>query len=136
MSNKPITLGAFEPVDFPDFDIVGMHAKIDTGADTGALHATNISEAETAEGKVLHFSPFDHPERVKTADSYTARLVRSSNGQAERRYYIDTVIRIQGKEYPIHLSLADREKMTHQVLIGKRFLTKHKLLVDVARDSQ
>jgi len=110
--------------------------KIDTGADTGALHATNVYEAETAAGKVLHFSPFDHPEMVKTTDSYKVRRVRSSNGQAEQRYYIDTVVRIHGQEYPIHLSLADREKMTHQVLIGKRFLTEHQLLVDVSRNNQ
>jgi hypothetical protein len=136
MSTDPTILGAFETVDFPDFAIVGMLAKIDTGADTGALHATNVYEAESPAGKVLHFSPFDHPEMVKTTDTYKSRLVRSSNGQAEQRYYIDTVVRIHGKEYPIHLSLADREKMTHQVLIGKRFLAEHKLLVDVGHDSQ
>jgi hypothetical protein len=136
MANEPIILGAFETVDFPEYAINSMLAKIDTGADTGALHATNVYEAATPEGKVLHFSPFDHPEMVETTRKYKVRLVRSSNGQAAKRYYIDTVIRLHGTEYPIHLSLADREKMTHQVLIGKRFLARHKLLVDVSRKSQ
>jgi hypothetical protein len=136
MNEISTILGEFEIVEFPQYEVANLVAKIDTGADTGALHCTNVREEITPKGKFLHFSPFDHPEVTETTTMYKARLVRSSNGTVVRRYYIDTIIRIQGRDYEIHLSLADREKMQYQVLIGKRFLKAHKLLVDVSRNSQ
>jgi hypothetical protein len=130
-------IGSFEPVTFPDFaDIGGVMAKIDTGAYTGALHCTKIQEEKTENGNVLHFSPFDHPETVITATDFAVSHVRSSNGTSESRYLIDTNITIQGKTYPIVLSLADRSEMKWPVLIGRRFLRKNNLLVDVNKGSK
>jgi hypothetical protein len=127
-------VSSFEPVSFPDFSsALQVSAKIDTGAYTGALHCTKISEEETEAGKVLHFSPFDHPEVEIVSTDFVVRHVRSSNGKAQNRYFIKTVIEIQGKTYPIVLSLADRSEMKWPVLIGRRFLRTHKFLVDVNR---
>lgn len=127
-------ISSFEPVSFPEFAVIGqVSAKIDTGAYTGALHCTKIREEETAKGKVLHFSPFDHPEVEMSVTDFVVRHVRSSNGTTESRYFIDTVIEIQGKTYPIVLSLADRSEMKWSVLIGRRFLRTNKFLVDVNR---
>jgi hypothetical protein len=130
-------VGSFEPVFFPDFSKIGkVMAKIDTGAYTGALHCTKISEEDTAGGKVLHFSPFDHPEVEITATDFAVKYVRSSNGDAQNRYFINTNITIQGQTYPIVLSLADRSEMKWPVLIGRRFLRKHNFLVDVGRSAK
>lgn len=126
-------IGSFEPVQFPDFDIGEVMAKIDTGAYTGALHCTKIREEETEQGKVLHFSPFDHPEKEMSVTDFAVSYVRSSNGTSESRYFIDTNITIKGKTYPILLSLADRSEMKWPVLIGRRFLRKNNLLVDVRK---
>lgn len=130
--DKPV-IGSFEPVQFPDFDIGEIVAKIDTGAYTGALHCTKIREEETEQGKVLCFSPFDHPEKEMTISDFAVSYVRSSNGEAQSRYFIDTKIIIQGQTYPIVLSLADRSEMKWPVLIGRRFLRKHDFLVDVRK---
>lgn len=132
-TNKNI-LGSFEPVSFPEFSAIGLvTAKIDTGAFTGALHCTKISE-ETKDGvKVLHFSPFDHPEQKVSVTDFVVRYVRSSNGESQSRYFIDTTIVLQGRKYPIVLSLADRSEMKWPVLIGRRFLRKNNFLVDVSR---
>jgi len=113
-----------------------MEAKIDTGADTGAMHCTKIREEMTESGPVLHFSPFDRPERNMTAHHYIVKSVRSSNGMSATRYYIDTTIRIHGEDYPIRLGLANRTEMKYQVLIGKRFLRQHGFVVDVSKKSQ
>lgn len=129
--SKQITVGSFEPVIFPEFNGYDVKAKIDTGAYTGALHCTKIREEKTDNGSVLHFSPFDHPEIELSVTEYAVNHVRSSNGKGESRYFIDTKITIQGKTYPIILSLADRSEMKWPVLIGRRFLKQNKFLVDV-----
>jgi len=128
-------VGSSEIVDFPEFNLCEVPAKIDTGADTGALHCTKIEEKTIKGKKTLVFSPFDKPELVITADVYSTRHVRSSNGHAKERFFISTTINVQGKEYPIQLSLADRTEMSWPVLIGKRFLADNEFLVDVNIES-
>jgi hypothetical protein len=127
------TVGSFEPVIFPDFNGYEIVAKIDTGAYTGALHCTKIREEETPNGQVLHFSPFDHPEIEISLTEFAVNHVKSSNGKAETRYFIDTNITIQGNTYPIVLSLADRSEMKWPVLIGRKFLRANNFLVDVSQ---
>ena len=135
MTKKQKLVGSSEIVGFPVFDLFDVPAKIDTGADSGAIHCTKIEE-KIIDGKtVLQFSPFDHPEIVIVATDFTMKNVRSSNGDACKRYFIETTIQIQGKDYPIHLSLADRSEMTWPVLIGKRFLSEQHFLVDVSREA-
>lgn len=134
MTATPKIVGSFESVLFPEFQAIGqVMAKIDTGAYTGALHCTKIREEQTKNGPVLHFSPFDHPELVITAHNFTVNHVRSSNGEAEARYFIQTEIVIAEQTYPIILSLANRSEMKWPVLIGRRFLSKNRFLVDVRK---
>ena len=130
------TVGSFESVIFPEFPAIGnVWAKIDTGAYTGALHCTLIHEEQAADGPVLHFSPFDHPEtKISTAD-FAVKHVKSSNGLTSDRYFINTEITIEGHTYPISLSLADRSEMKWPVLIGRRFLKKNGFVGDVRKNT-
>lgn len=127
----PMTVGAFEKVDFPQFAMSGITAKIDTGAYSGALHCTKIVLVDVGGVKMLHFSPFDSPETVITALQYKLSYVRSSNGKRSKRYFIQTSMNIQGKVYDIKLSLANRSEMKWPVLIGRRFLRDNHFIVDV-----
>ncbi|MGZ6005712.1 MAG: ATP-dependent zinc protease family protein [Candidatus Saccharimonadales bacterium] len=129
-SDKKI-IGAFEEVGFPKYGLSDIVAKIDTGAYTGALHCTKIEEDRTKNPKTLRFSPFDHPEVTIKTKNYRSTYIRSSNGDKEKRYVINTEIEFGGQKYPIILSLADRSAMKWPVLIGRRFLRKNRFLVDV-----
>lgn len=129
-------VGSSEIIGFPEFSMFDVPAKIDTGADSGAIHCTTIKEKLIKGKSILQFSPFDHPENVIIATDFTIKKVRSSNGEVCNRYFIDTVIEIKDKQYPIHLSLADRTEMTWPVLIGKRFLSENNFLVDVNQEAQ
>jgi len=130
MDNHKI-IGSFELVGFPDYQMEGIVAKIDTGAFTGSLHCTKIEEGYSDGHKTLTFSPFDHPEIIIATTEYASRKVKSSNGKSQMRYFIKTTITIQKQPYQIELSLADRSEMKWPVLVGRRFLHKNDFLVDI-----
>lgn len=129
-------LGTFEKVSFPEFGMDDVIAKIDTGAFTGALHATKVHEEKKDGVHVLYFSPFDHPEIVYQTTNFERGLVRSSNGVSEVRYFIETGVIVQGGRYTVTLSLADRSEMKYPVLIGRRFLHANEFVVDVSVESR
>lgn len=129
-------LGIFEYIDFPQFSIKNVRAKIDSGAYTGALHCTNVTKEETKEGPIIHFSPFDYPHVKISTKDFRLGQVKSSNGKREKRYFINTTINLQGETYEISLSLADRSQMKWSVIIGRRFIRKHKFLLDVNKKSK
>ncbi len=124
-------LGVLENIDFPQFNIKGVRAKIDTGAYTGALHCTTVVKDVTKDGSVIHFSPFDYPETKITTKDFWRQPVKSSNGKIETRYFIKTSVTIQGETYEISLSLADRSQMKWPVIIGRKFVRHNKFLLDV-----
>lgn len=132
-AQKYNVIGAFEKVSFPEFGITDIVAKIDTGAYTGALHCTKIHEETEGDKMVLYFSPFDHPEVTMKTEDYYIKPVKSSNGEEQDRYFIDTQIEIGGETYAILISLADRSEMKWPVLIGRRFMRSYDLLVDVSK---
>ncbi len=129
-------IGAFEKVSFPDFGLVGVVAKIDTGAASGALHATHIKEItlETGE-KAINFRPYGQLPAVTVA-SYAVKPVRSSNGAVSMRYVIPTVIVIRKVQYPIHIGLSDRTLMMKGVLVGRQFLRKHGFIIDAKKGTK
>lgn len=120
--------GRFEPVvvGFPDGSREKVIAKIDTGADSSSMHATdvmvldNVLECKIA-GRSMSFTDF------------TDRKVRSSNGVWQHRYLVTLPVKIGKVEYDMKLTLNDRSEMNYEMLIGRRFLRTHKLLVDVGR---
>jgi|SRR3990167_1479073 len=136
MTSDRKVIGLFEKVAFPEFGNFEAIAKIDTGAFTGAMHCTKIEEIVTTKGKVVQFSPFDHPEITIQKTNYYIRNVRSSDGKGSKRFFVKTTIELQDKKYPVVFSLADRSAMKRSVLIGRRFLRKNHFLVDVHKGTQ
>lgn len=118
-------------VDFSEFGIKSVIAKVDTGAYSGCFHATNIDVKKNKGADILEFSPFDHPEKKYNTIHFIKKRVKSSNGQIEERYFIDTDIVINKETYPVRLSLSDRRNMRWPVLLGRKFLKQHGFLVDV-----
>lgn len=133
MSNEHIILGTFESVDFPGFGVKNITAKIDTGAYTGAMHCSKIEIRETEQGKMLYFEPFDNKKNAQLTTDYYRKTVKSSNGTREVRFIVSTEITIQDQTYPILLSLTDRSSMKYPVLVGRRFLRSHKMVVDATK---
>lgn len=124
-----------EWVSFAELPLDPVVAKIDTGALSCALHATEITPI-TVDGKdcVQFLVHPDHADLART-QSVTApvadfRWVRSSSGERNERFVIHTPIQIGSIRFHIDLTLVDRSSMRYPMLIGRTALRKANLLVD------
>ena len=129
-------ISAFEKVSFPDLGIFDVVAKVDTGALSGAFHATQIKEVKLPTGETaISFLPFGKKPQMEVV-GYQKKLFKSSNGATQERYVVPTVVVIAGVHYPINISLFDRSDMMKGVLLGRNFLRDHGFLVDANGGSQ
>lgn len=125
-------VGRAERVDFPDSAIVGVPAKIDTGAYRSSVWASNIHEKDG----VLHFTLLG-PEssfysgKECTATKYEVVEVENSFGHKEDRYSLIIKMRMGSKVVKSNFTLADRSKKTYPVLIGRKHL-RGRFIVDVS----
>lgn len=132
--NSKKIIGRLERVSFPDLtedENESIIAKIDTGADNGALHVESLKLA-TIEGKeFLEFQPVNTQHKIVRTNAFSKVKVKSSNGELQDRFRISTVIVVRGERYPIEITLTDRSEMTYETIIGRHFL-KDRFLVDVS----
>lgn len=129
---EPLVIGWTELVELPDWGVRRLRAKVDTGARNSALHVENIEELPrgfVSFEVVLHRRKRDRRIRVRTRILRRGR-VRSSSGHLTRRLFVETTLRIGPLEKTIELSLVDRERMIHRMLLGRTALTGP-ILVDV-----
>jgi len=129
---EKLLIGCRERIDFPELNLFGIEAKIDTGAFTSVLHCHDIRE----EDGILYFYFLDpsHPEYNNVEQkftNYTQKEIKNSFGEIENRYIIKTIIKIGHKRIKSVISLTDRGTMRFPVLIGRRLL-KNKFIVDVS----
>jgi hypothetical protein len=130
---RPVeTIGRRELISFPDLDLNDLIAKIDTGANTTALHCHDVR----VENGVLFFRPLDPQHPYYTGqefrfEKFEQKIIRSSFGEEENRYIIRSRIRIGTRTIRSIISLTDRKNMKYPVLIGRRLLQK-RFLVDVS----
>lgn len=83
------------------------------------------------QGGVEYAEFYLHPQQKKkkpeffcTAPVVERRAIRSSNGQVEDRIIIRTAMRIGEREFPIDLSLTNRDSMGFRMLIGRDALKR------------
>jgi len=134
MTKELLPIGSRESISFPDQGISNVPAKIDTGADSTSVWASNISENAGKLSFTL-FAPGSHyytGEKI-TTDDYVVTYVRNSFGHTEERYKVKIPVRIRSKRVRVELTLADRSKNRYPVLIGKATL-RNRFFVDVRRD--
>ena len=122
--NDKLIIGALELVDLPELGIQGLQARVDTGAKTSSLHADDIRMVRK-QGKpfiefVLRTDLFDVGQSKHCiAPLCDIRKIKSSNGESEERYIVETILAIGGRKWPIEVSLTDRSGMSNLMLIGR-----------------
>jgi len=113
--------------------IENVPAKVDTGADSSSIWASNI--CINAQNQ-LEFCLFGPESPLYTGeklifDHYKVQRVRSSTGQVTVRYRVNLPIKAVGKRIKVGFTLYDRSSNNFPVLIGRKTL-KNRFLVDVA----
>lgn len=125
-SHKLDVVGRHVAVDFPDWGIVGMIGKVDTGAYQAALHAEDISEIDgILSFKVSHYEDKDGrrmPAMVKSTSHYSFAEVRNTSGVLERRYLVPVRFVVRGRIFNSKVTLTNRGTMKYPLLIGRRTL--------------
>ncbi|UZR98684.1 ATP-dependent zinc protease family protein [Chondrinema litorale] len=135
--NKKLVIGSLDKVDFPDLNLFDIPCKIDTGAETSAIHCHKVKLIERQGKEIITFYLLDpdHPQYNGiefSSENFREKRIKSSFGHTEYRYVIKSRIRLFGKIIKVDLTLSDREQMKYPVLLGKKLL-KNKFLVDVSQ---
>lgn len=129
---QKVIIGRAEKVRFPTLNGTILYARIDTGAKTSSIWATDITE--TSEGLVVHFASSEYEIYTHRAvfAQYDKVRVASSMGHQQVRYKIKMPIVLQGRRIMATFTLSDRSEQVYPVLIGRSTLNG-KFVVDVSR---
>lgn len=122
-----LLLGWKEYCALPRLKIPRIVAKIDTGAYTSCLHAFDIEPVLHGGQRYIKFKT--HPKRLDDEITQSCiapvidyRIVRSSNGEHEHRYIIETELLIGDSAFVIDISLTNRMELNFRMLLGRQFL--------------
>ena len=130
-------MGLREWVALPDLGVAGLRAKIDTGASTSSLHASDIQPFERDGQPWVRFTAYLGTQVQRRhrceAPLVSLKTIKSSNGHSQARYVISTRLTLGRHSWPIELTLACRKTMRYRMLLGCKALVDGRLLVDPAR---
>ncbi|WP_039741425.1 ATP-dependent zinc protease family protein [Salinibacterium sp. PAMC 21357] len=123
-------LGWREWVALRSIGVPWIKAKIDSGAQSSALHADHIEEYVGADGNEwvrFHVKPWQNSD----ADSvvverviHDRRAVRSSSGHSEDRIVVTIDVELAGRTVAAETSLTNRDEMGFRMLIGREALSQ------------
>lgn len=118
----------------PDLDVEKIKVKLDTGAKTSSLHAFELSTFTHMGEEWLRFDV--HPLQDNDLITHTCvspivdyRWITSSSGHSQKRFIIQTTLKLGEFSSLIELSLANRDEMGFRMLVGRNAL-KSRILVD------
>ncbi len=128
-----LVVGWQERVDLPLLGLTNLRAKIDTGARTSALHATDIVTFERDGVRWVRFhTRFDDDAHDTDVECpiHDQREIKNTSGIPERRIVIRTKFRIADRLWKIDLSLTERTEMKFRMIVGRTALRGHAILVN------
>ena len=133
MAARKTVIGRAERLNFIDGEVVGLPAKVDTGAYRSAVWASRIRE----EDGVLYFtllgpsSPYFSGKQLSTKQ-FKIVEVENSFGHKQKRYSVFLRVEIGGRKIRSNFTLANRSVKTYPALIGRKML-KNRFIVDVSQ---
>jgi len=118
----------------PDLGVEKIKVKLDTGAKTSSLHAFELSTFNHMGEEWLRFDV--HPIQDNDLITHTCaspivdyRWITSSSGHSQKRFIIQTTLKLGEFSSLIEISLANRDEMGFRMLVGRNAL-KSRILVD------
>ncbi|MCG9874840.1 MAG: RimK/LysX family protein [Leptospiraceae bacterium] len=128
---KPI-VGRVEWIDLPDFQLK-IRSRIDTGAKSCSLHATNIVPEKEGDALFVNYDSIGNdgkPVRLRSKVLYESK-VTSTNGKTESRYVIRAKVKLGKVSEIVNVNLNDRTNLTYNFLVGRNLLMGN-FVVDVS----
>ena len=119
-------IGRREWLALPDLGIDMLTAKVDTGAYTSSLNATDAEIYEEAGKQRVSFRTVSHHGQVVACDAplVAKKKIKSSTGVGKNRLVIKTAVTLPGGfQWEVLFSLADRSVMKCPLLLGRRALS-------------
>lgn len=134
---EPVVIGWREWVAFPDWGLAAVKVKIDTGARTSALHATDVDTFERDGARWARFTvhPWqrsDDDAEVVEAPLIDERVITSSSGTTSTRPVVAVTIDLVGAPHRVELTLTRRDDMGFRMLLGRQAM-RGRYLVDPGR---
>ncbi len=131
-----IIIGGTEWCSFEGLNIPAIKARVDSGAKTSAIHASNIQKFTRKGVKWVSFEvhPIQDSRRITIrgeAKIIDQRIVKSTSGISEKRYVIQSLMKMGNHQWNIELTLANRDSMGFRMLLGREAM-ENRVLVDPA----
>lgn len=125
-------IGSTVKVSFPELALKNVPAKVDTGADSSSIWATEISLKKDGLNFKLFGPSYKHfTNEVYKTTNFDILSVKNSFGHKEVRFKVKLPLVIGNKKVNSSFTLADRSANRYPILIGKNTI-KGKFLVDVS----
>lgn len=130
-------LGRKDIVTFPQFDLVNVPVKIDSGAYSSSMHCHTIELVKVDGKDVLEVIFLDPSIEGYTGtkfrfDAFRRKSVKSSNGIAEERFFVFGTVRLFNETVETLFSLTERTGLRNPILLGRRLLNK-RFLIDSSK---
>lgn len=121
-------IGSEEWCVFNNLRIPAIKARVDSGAKTSSIQATNIKITNKGAQEWVSFEVNPLQDNRSIAINCEARLidrrmVKSSSGISEERLVVKTPVTLGADTFEIELTLANRDTMEFRMLLGREALT-------------
>lgn len=127
-------VGEIEKVGIPAINYI-TDARIDSGAETTSISGTNLYVKKSRSGKnTLSFSIKVNGKKMELSAPIIRKIkIKSAvSANKDKRYVVELPICFGNKLKTIEATIANREKMDYQVLIGRNLLIDG-YLIDVSK---
>ena len=130
-------LGRKDLVSFPEFELVDVPVKIDSGAYSSSMDCQSIEVVEFGEKEQLRVIFLDsgisgYTGKEVIFDDFKTKIVKSSNGIAQERFFVKGTVQLFGQTYETVFSLTERTGLRNPILLGRRLLNK-RFLIDTSK---